>query len=424
MTGPRTAAASRSPWYWIAAGAAAFGAYACMYAFRKPFTVGKFADTRFHEGYKDWLVVAQVLGYTCSKIIGIRFIAELPPARRATVFLALIAAAELALVLFAVAPAPLDALCLFLNGLPLGLVFGLVLGFLEGRRLTEAFVAGLCTSFILADGFVKSAGAWVLTLGVPERWMPAATGALFVLPLVACVAVLRRIPPPSAADIAERTERVPTTRDERRSLLQRHAPGLFLITTAYLLVTVIRSLRADFAPEIWAGLGFKDRPAIFTQSELWVGLGVLVVNGFGAVIRDNLRAFRFALWVSVLGLALGALAVIGQRTGQLTGFPFMVLLGLGMYLPYVAVHTTVFERWIALSRERGNLGFLMYLADATGYVGYACVLIGRRLWRGDSDFLGFFTGLSGCLAAAAAVAMIVGGAYLSRGHRSSAAPRP
>lgn len=37
---------------------------------------------------------------------------------------------------------------------------------------------------------------------------------------------------------------------------------------AYLLITVLRSIRADFAPEIWSGLGHGDQSAIFTQSEL------------------------------------------------------------------------------------------------------------------------------------------------------------
>jgi Family of unknown function (DUF5690) len=36
------------------------------------------------------------------------------------------------------------------------MVFGLILGFLEGRRHTEALTAGLCASFILADGTSKS----------------------------------------------------------------------------------------------------------------------------------------------------------------------------------------------------------------------------------------------------------------------------
>ena len=93
-------------------------------------------------GEKTALVTAQVLGYTLSKLIGIRVVAEMTPARRAAAILVLIAMAEAALVLFAVAPSPLHVVCLFLNGLPLGMVFGMVLGFLEGRRLTEALTAG------------------------------------------------------------------------------------------------------------------------------------------------------------------------------------------------------------------------------------------------------------------------------------------
>ena len=40
---------------------AAFGAYACMYAFRKPFTAGTYMTDPFTAGFKTWLVLAQVL---------------------------------------------------------------------------------------------------------------------------------------------------------------------------------------------------------------------------------------------------------------------------------------------------------------------------------------------------------------------------
>ncbi len=63
---------------------AAFGAYFCMYAFRKPFTAASFSGaTVWGLGEKSVLVTAQVLGYTTSKWIGIRVIAETPPRRRA-----------------------------------------------------------------------------------------------------------------------------------------------------------------------------------------------------------------------------------------------------------------------------------------------------------------------------------------------------
>src|SRR6185369_15594478 len=142
---------------------AAFGAYFCMYAFRKPFTVGRYDEPSL-AGIPSLavLVMAQTLGYTVSKFLGIKIIAEMTPGRRIAWLLSLIAFAELALLFFGMSAAPWNAIFLFLNGLPLGMVFGLVLGFLEGRRHTEALTAGLCTSFILADGVTKSVGSYLL----------------------------------------------------------------------------------------------------------------------------------------------------------------------------------------------------------------------------------------------------------------------
>jgi len=369
---------------------AAFGTYACMYGLRKPFTAAGFAGGEFPVGFKVWLVTAQVLGYTLSKFIGIGVIAGMPPAKRAGVLLGLVGAAELALILFGLLPPHLSVVCLFLNGLPLGMVFGLVLGFLEGRRMTEALVAGLCASFILADGFSKSIGSLILGWGVPDRWMPAAAGLMFLVPLVGFVGMLRQIPPPTSEDIAERSERSPMKRSDRLRWLQRHGLGIGLISLGYLLITILRSLRADFAPELWVALGTKGQPGVFTRSEIWVTLGVVAVNGSVFLVRDNRRSFFLALAVSLGGLIGAAVAVVGQRSGALGGFPFMVFLGLGLYLPYVAVHTTVFERLIAMTRDRGNLGYLLYLADAFGYLGYVAVMVFKLVAKPEGDFLEFF----------------------------------
>jgi hypothetical protein len=385
---------------------AAFGCYACMYGFRKPFTAAGYGDA----AVKAWLVTAQVLGYTLSKVVGIRVIAEMPSTGRARALLALVGGAWVALLLFAVAPAPLDAAALFLNGLALGMVFGVVVGFVEGRALTELFVAGLCASFILADGASKSVGAWLLQSGIPERWMPVAAGALFAPGLVLFTWMLQQVPPPTARDERARAPRLPMTRAGRQALLRRHGVGILGVVAAYVLITVLRSVRADFAPEIWRGLGAVMAPALFTRSELWVALVVVVANGALVLVRDNRRAYRIGLALSVAGvlLALGALA--GQRWGGLAPFPFMVLLGVGLYVPYVAVHTTIFERLIALTRERATMGFLMYLADAAGYVGYALVMVGRGLLPAGDAFTTFFLMAAAVLLGGALLALVAAGA--------------
>ncbi len=384
---------SRSPLFLsVWAVVAAFGAYFCTYAFRKPWTAATFADaTVWGIAEKSVLVVAQVLGYMLAKVIGIRVIAEMPPHRRALGIVSLIGGAEISLVLFGAAPSPLHVGGLFLNGLALGMVFGLVLGFLEGRRHTEALTAGLCVSFILADGICKSAGTWLLNLGVTERWMPAAAGLVFLPPILLFVWMLTQIPPPDCDDRALRSERMPMDRSDRAGMLRRHGLGIMAIVVAYLLISVARGVRADFAPEIWKALGVTAAPATFSNSEFLVALGVLLANGLSVLILDNRRAFFASIGIGLGGCVLIIAALAGQQQGLIGPFSFMVLLGLGLYLPYVAVHTTVFERLIAMTRDRANLGFLLYIADAAGYMAYAALVLVKGWLPVRSNPLPLFT---------------------------------
>lgn len=402
-----------------------------MYAFRKPFTAASFADgTVWGVGEKTVLVTAQVMGYMVSKFIGIRVIAEMPPHRRAIGLLALIGLAEAALVLFAIMPSPYHVLCLFLNGLPLGMVFGLVVGYLEGRRHTEAVTAGLCASFILADGVMKTVGSWLLSQGIGERWMPGVAGLLFLAPLLLSVWMLSRVPSPDAHDLEHRSERRTMGRSERLAFLFRYGAGLSALVVMYLLVTIARSVRADFAPEIWAGLtGSPALPDTYTRSELLVALGVLAANGLSVLIVDNRRAFFASIGVAIGGLLLMMFALAGLRGAWLDGFPFMVLMGLGLYLPYVAMHTTIFERLIAMTRERSNLGFLMYVADSIGYLGYVLVMLGKNFFISGAtvqsrqiDFLQFFTTTCWLVAAGSCVSLVLSWIYFARVNSPSVQP--
>jgi hypothetical protein len=397
---------------------AAFGTYFCMYAFRKPFTVSEFSDvTAWQWHYKTVAVAAQVMGYALSKFIGIKVVSEMPPARRAISILGLIGLAELALVLFGFIPAPYNLVCMFLNGLPLGMVFGLVLGFLEGRQRTEAMAACLCTSFILADGMTKSVGKALLNAGVDQFWMPAATGALFILPLLGFVWMLNQIPQPTDADVAARSERTPLTSTERHAFFRRYAWGLIPLLIMFLLVTVLRSIRSDFAPDIWTSLGVATTPELFSYSELWVGLAVTLANGAAVLVVNNYRAFRIALAICIAGFVILLLATVGQQAGIVSPFVFMVLLGVGLYLPYVATHTTIFERLIAMTRDKGNLVFLMYLADSIGYLGYVAVMLARNAFQTEGDFIGFFRPTCYAVGIISLVCMIACQLYFANVHR-------
>ena len=362
---------------------AAFTTYFFMYMFRKPFTAAAYESVAQSAwDNKSVIVSAQVVGYLCSKLIGIRVVSQMPVAGRAIALLVLILLAQSALLVFAIVPAPWHILAIFLNGLPLGMVFGLVLGFLEGRRMTEALVAGLCASFILAGGYAKTIGQWMLefftihmqwSLGQAERWMPFSVGCLFLLPIAATTWMLSQIPPPSDADRQVRSERTAMTSVERWTMLRRYGIGLAAVALFYLLATILRSLRDDFAPQILSGMGATIKASDYSWIDTQVAVLVLVLTGLTALVRTNRRALQFSLLVSLLGFVLIGVAL----TSIVASSPiaFMVLAGAGLYLPYVAVHTTVFERLIALTRDRGNIGFLMYVVDSLGYLGYVVILL-------------------------------------------------
>jgi hypothetical protein len=396
--------------------AAAFCTYFCMYAFRKPFTAGTFEDTLLWGiGYKTLLVVAQVFGYTLSKFIGIKVISEMTAERRAAGILVLIAIAEISLFFFGLVPAPYNLVFLFINGLPLGMVFGLVLSYLEGRRLTEALAAGLCASFIVSSGCVKSVGRYlILSCGISEYWMPFLTGLIFVGPLLLSVWLLDQIPPPQEEDLRHRSPRTPMNGAERRQFFAMHALGLSLLILTYVLLTVIRSVRDDFAVEIWRDLGQTGKPAIFAQTEILVMLGVVVVNGAAILIRDNRRAMQTAIGTIIAGFLLVCLAIAALSRQWVDGFTFMVLVGVGMYVPYVAFHTTVFERLIAVFRNKSNIGYLMYLADAAGYLGYVMVMLFRNFWGPAGGFLDFFLTSTFVMALASLVLMLAALVHFQR----------
>ena len=356
---------------------AAFGTYFCMYGFRKPYTAATYSDVFFWGiGYKFLLIIAQTTGYVIAKWVGIKIVSEIKPGERIKVLLGLIFFAEAMLLLFGFVPRPWNIICLLLNGLPLGVVFGLVLCFLEGKRNTEALVAGLCASFIVSDGVSKSVGVMLLDIGVTENWMPFFAGLIFLLPTLIFITMLSYVPRPSPADVASRSERTPMNAKARWAFFIKYAPGLASIVIVYLFVTLLRSVRADFAPELWKGLGYPETPSLFTQSELLVSFGVVIINGLAIFILNHYNAFRFSLVTCLCGFLILPLSVWGLQAG-LGKFPFMVLVGLGVYIPYVAVHTTLFERLIAITREKANIGFLMYLADSVGYTGYIILMFFR-----------------------------------------------
>ncbi|MEO1865615.1 MAG: DUF5690 family protein, partial [Pseudomonadota bacterium] len=108
-----------------------------MYAFRKPFAAAKYEGLQFFDTdlqIKTAFVLSQIIGYCLSKYLGCKVCSELSRNNRAKALVGLIFVAFAALIGFAIAPPNLKVVAMFFNGLPLGMIWGLVSRYLEGRK--------------------------------------------------------------------------------------------------------------------------------------------------------------------------------------------------------------------------------------------------------------------------------------------------
>jgi hypothetical protein len=377
--------------------AAVFSTYFCAYGFRKPFTAGSF-DLSFtlpiiniSLSYKILLVVVQTLGYATAKFAGIKLIAEAKKDNLSLVrsIVTLLTIAGLSWILWAITPPPYNLLFIFINGFPLGLIWGLVLSFIEGRKYTELFGTGLSASFIFAAAFSQQIGQAVLNWGVSEYWMPLYVSAIYFVPMLVVAWLLGHTPPPNAEDIRLRKERKAMNSTQRKNFMRDYGLGIFFLIIVYMLLNAFRETRSGFAKEIWAGIGYKGDLSVFSQSEMIVSIIILVLLSLLVFIRKNAQAF----YITLIGVGVGSALVGGSSwlyaQGHITGFLWMILLGLGTYMGYIPLGSFLFDRLLAATNSVGTVGFLIYMLDAFAYIASISVMLYKNLSFAQINWLQF-----------------------------------
>eukprot|EP01132_Coremiostelium_polycephalum_P015029 gene15029-18197_t len=367
-------------WMSVFAAIAAFSCYTSMYAFRKAFAAGTFEGSHLLGiDYKVWLVITQMIGYTLSKFYGIRFIAESSSKKRPVYLIRLILIAWTALLAFAVVPAPWNIAFMLINGFPLGMIWGLVFSYLEGRKSTEFMGALLSISLIFASGFVKTVARTMMgILPVSEFWMPFCTGLLFMLPFLLSVYCLELVPAPSPEDQLLRTKRVPMDAKQRKKFILSFFPGIVLTLVIYVLLTLLRDMRDNFEVEIWHYLHIRDNH-IYTKIDLIISVAILALISLLILIRNNLKAFTVIHVMIISGCVLCGISTFAFDQGLISPVAWMCLVGMGLYMAYIPYNAIFFERMIANFHFKGNIGFIIYVADSMGYLGSAGVLMFKEL---------------------------------------------
>ena len=370
-----------------------FGTYVFIFGFRKSFTVCTFDGMTFGPiAYKTALVISQMLGYLLAKFYGIRFISGMQKVNRYKIIFLLTGIAWAAWLLFAVVSAPYNVVFLFINGFPLGMLWGVVFSYVEGRRSTDFIGAALAVSFIFSAGWVKSVGGWLmLQFHISEFWVPFCTGLVFALPLVICVYGLEKVPPPSPEDELLRAQRIPMTGADRKSLLLQYLPGIIAFVVIYLFATIFRDIRDNFSADMWKEMGYGSKPEVFTQTEIPITIFILILMGAVVVLKNSFKALMVAHVFILFGFIIAGTSTYFFTHQLLAPFWWMLWVGLGLYLVYIPFNSIFFDRLIAAFSMKGNVGFFIYLADSVGYVGSVGVMLFKEGMKVQLKWTQFFS---------------------------------
>ena len=389
------------------AGGAALLSYSLVYALRKPFTAAGFDGLDFFGmDYKTATSIVQISGYFISKLIGIKVISELKKENRLKFIILSVAVAELSLVLFGALPRPLNVFALFFNGLSLGCMWGVIFSFLEGRRVTDLLASLMGLSIAISSGTAKSVGLFVMEhLHISEFWMPAFIGA-FAFPLLSLLGwLMTRMPQPTAADRALRSERL-------------------MLFAANLFITVLQDIKEDFLVKILDVEAAGLSSWAFAKVDAVVTLIILLLFGLMSAVRSNIKVLCLLLVLVTCGTATLGFVAFNYDGLQLPPMTWLFLQSLSLYTVYLSFQTLFFERFIACFRIKGNVGFFIVTLDFIGYTGTVVVLVFKEFFNPDINWLDFYNLMSGYVGIVCSVAFLCSAVYLVQRYRKENASGP
>lgn len=401
------------------AGGAALLSYSMVYALRKPYTAASFTGHEFLGiDYKVAATTIQILGYLIAKFIGIKVISELKKENRFKFFIGSVVLAELSLIGFGLIHAPYNACVLFINGLSLGCMWGVIFSFIEGRRVTDMLASILGVSIVFSSGFAKSIGLFVVKeLHVSEFWMPAVIGGAAIPVLVLMGYLLKALPNPDESDIRHKSERVAIGGKERKQIFKSYMPLLILLFIANFALLVLRDIKEDFLVNI---IDMSNQSSwLFARVDSIVTLIVLAFFAGLMFVKSNIRALLVLLGMVILSMCVMCYVSFNHQTLALSPISWLFIQSISLYIAYLTFQTIFFDRFIACFSIKGNVGYFIAMVDFIGYTGTVILLFGKELFQIDGNWFELYNHMAAYVSLGAAVLFGITAILLIKKYRSS-----
>ena len=108
------------------------------------------------------------------------------------------------------------------------------------------------------------------------------------------------------------------------------------------------------------------------------------------LIKNNLTALMANFLLIIVGLLTIAFSTFLLERNLIRPTDWMVLSGMGLYMGYVPFNSILFDRLLATFKVAGTVGFVIYVADAFGYLGSISVLFIKEFSSIKLSWLDFF----------------------------------
>jgi hypothetical protein len=158
---------------------------------------------------------------------------------------------------------------------------------------------------------------------------------------------------------------------------------------------------------------FLRRPALLFPWWCWQSLAVFFL------IKNNYRAFQLNNVIIIFGFLVTALATFLFHLKVISPVIWIVCAASGLYLGYVPYNCFYFERMLAAYKVPGNVGFVIYIADAFGYLGTVVVLLVKEFISIKYSWVDFFTWIFYISACGGILLVLWGSTLFAKIYRNS-----
>lgn len=313
---------------------------------------------------------------------------------------------------------PYNVIAMFVNGLSLGCMWGVIFSFIEGRKVTDILASLLGVSMVFSSGVAKSFGLFAMNeMHIDQFWMPAVIGG-FALPLLFFMGyMLKRLPQPTAEDIALRNERVVLDGKGRKALFMKYAPILSLLFVGNFMLLVLRDIKEDFLVYI---LDMSNQSSwMFARIDTIVTLIILGLFALFIFFRSNIKALLWLMTLVIAGCLTMTYVSYHYETLDLEPVTWLFIESLSLYIAYLTFQTIFFDRFIACFRIKGNVGFFIAMIDFIGYLGTVTLLSTKEFLDINIEWFALFNHIACAVGAVCTVLFTVAGILIYRKYNKT-----